>query len=206
MGFGAVDHECRRFPEPFPHQGLERPLVARRDAHRVSRRRRPQRHTGLRPLDGRRGRDLADHAPDRVARRSALVARWEVAVVRDAGAPRDAVDHQHAHGAHRCRPGPPRRAWWTGCTSARTGAGFMEDGYLHLFLVPADGGTPRQLTSGDWNVGARFDGLAGGRGLRLDARRQVDRGRRPQGSRGRPQLSELAISTSWTWRAGRSAS
>jgi dipeptidyl aminopeptidase/acylaminoacyl peptidase len=42
--------------------------------------------------------------------------------------------------------------------------GFMEDGYLHLFLVSADGGTPRQLTSGDWNVGARFDGLAIGVG------------------------------------------
>ncbi len=39
--------------------------------------------------------------------------------------------------------------------------GFMEDGYLHLFSVSADGGTPRQLTSGDWNVGARFDGLSG---------------------------------------------
>ncbi|HMA44776.1 MAG TPA: S9 family peptidase [Gemmatimonadales bacterium] len=42
--------------------------------------------------------------------------------------------------------------------------GFMEDGYLHLFLVPAEGGTPRQLTSGDWNVGARFDGLSSGVG------------------------------------------
>jgi dipeptidyl aminopeptidase/acylaminoacyl peptidase len=42
--------------------------------------------------------------------------------------------------------------------------GFMEDGYLHLFLVPADGGTPRALTSGPWNVGARFDALAGGVG------------------------------------------
>jgi len=39
--------------------------------------------------------------------------------------------------------------------------GFMEDGYLHLFSVSADGGTPRQLTSGEWNVGARFDGLSG---------------------------------------------
>ena len=42
--------------------------------------------------------------------------------------------------------------------------GFMEDGYLHLFLVPAEGGTPRQLTTGDWNVGARFDGLSTGVG------------------------------------------
>lgn len=39
--------------------------------------------------------------------------------------------------------------------------GFMEPGYTHLFVVPADGGTPRPLTSGEWNVGARFDMLAG---------------------------------------------
>ncbi|HYT72676.1 MAG TPA: S9 family peptidase [Gemmatimonadales bacterium] len=42
--------------------------------------------------------------------------------------------------------------------------GFMEGGFTHLFLVPADGGTPRQLTRGAWNVGARFDGLDGGVG------------------------------------------
>ncbi len=38
-------------------------------------------------------------------------------------------------------------------------AGFTEPGFSHLFVVTADGGTPRQLTSGKWNVGARFDGL-----------------------------------------------
>jgi dipeptidyl aminopeptidase/acylaminoacyl peptidase len=32
--------------------------------------------------------------------------------------------------------------------------GFLEDGHTHLFVVPSDGGTPRQLTSGKWNVGA----------------------------------------------------
>jgi dipeptidyl aminopeptidase/acylaminoacyl peptidase len=42
--------------------------------------------------------------------------------------------------------------------------GFLESGYVHLFVVPADGGTPRALTSGDWNVGARFDGQPGGVG------------------------------------------
>jgi dipeptidyl aminopeptidase/acylaminoacyl peptidase len=42
--------------------------------------------------------------------------------------------------------------------------GFTEPGYVHLFTVPADGGTPRQLTQGEWNVGYRFDGLAGGVG------------------------------------------
>jgi dipeptidyl aminopeptidase/acylaminoacyl peptidase len=38
--------------------------------------------------------------------------------------------------------------------------GFMENGFTHLFVVPAEGGTPRQLTEGDWNVGARFDALS----------------------------------------------
>jgi dipeptidyl aminopeptidase/acylaminoacyl peptidase len=32
--------------------------------------------------------------------------------------------------------------------------GFLEDGYTHLFVVPAEGGTPRQLTTGKWSVGA----------------------------------------------------
>ena len=29
--------------------------------------------------------------------------------------------------------------------------GFIDDGYRHIFVVPADGGTPRQVTSGDWD-------------------------------------------------------
>jgi dipeptidyl aminopeptidase/acylaminoacyl peptidase len=29
--------------------------------------------------------------------------------------------------------------------------GFTDDGYRHLFVVPATGGTPRQLTDGDWD-------------------------------------------------------
>jgi dipeptidyl aminopeptidase/acylaminoacyl peptidase len=32
--------------------------------------------------------------------------------------------------------------------------GFLEDGYTHLFVAPADGGTPRPLTTGKWNIGA----------------------------------------------------
>ncbi|MEM9014021.1 MAG: S9 family peptidase [Pseudomonadota bacterium] len=31
------------------------------------------------------------------------------------------------------------------------GAGFTEDGFTHVFVVPAEGGTPRQLTSGDYD-------------------------------------------------------
>jgi dipeptidyl aminopeptidase/acylaminoacyl peptidase len=40
--------------------------------------------------------------------------------------------------------------------------GFNRSGFTHLFVVPADGGTPRALTSGEWNVGGRFDGQAQG--------------------------------------------
>ncbi|HUJ50455.1 MAG TPA: S9 family peptidase [Bryobacteraceae bacterium] len=32
--------------------------------------------------------------------------------------------------------------------------GFLEDGHTHLFLVPSDGGAPRQLTSGKWSAGS----------------------------------------------------
>jgi len=68
-------------------------------------------------------------------------------------------------------PTPPTGANWTAAPRVvdrmhyrQDRKGFMEDGYLHLFSVLADGGTPRQLTSGDWNVGARFDGLSSGVG------------------------------------------
>lgn len=37
--------------------------------------------------------------------------------------------------------------------------GFTEDAYTHLFTVDAAGGTARQVTSGEWNVGARLDGI-----------------------------------------------
>ncbi|MGH7541978.1 MAG: S9 family peptidase [Gemmatimonadota bacterium] len=69
-------------------------------------------------------------------------------------------------------PGAPEGAEWTQAPRMITKThyrqdrrGFMEEGFTHLFVVPADGGTPRQLTRGDWNVGARFSGLAFGAGI-----------------------------------------
>lgn len=55
-------------------------------------------------------------------------------------------------------PGKPEGADWA--EPARVidklqyradGGGYLEDGYTHLFVVPAKGGTPRQLTSGEYN-------------------------------------------------------
>jgi dipeptidyl aminopeptidase/acylaminoacyl peptidase len=69
-------------------------------------------------------------------------------------------------------PAAPEGAKWTPAPRVvdrlhyrQDGQGFMQDGYLHLFVTPADGGTPRQLTSGEWNVGARPSGLVGGVGF-----------------------------------------
>ena len=59
-------------------------------------------------------------------------------------------------------PAAPRGAKWTEpprvvqkLNYRRDGSGFVEDGNTHIFLVNADGGgTPRQITSGDFNHGA----------------------------------------------------
>ena len=69
-------------------------------------------------------------------------------------------------------PAAPSGAQWTkaprivGSLHYRADrAGYLDDGYTHLFVVPATGGTPRQITRGDWNVGSREMGLPGGVGF-----------------------------------------
>ncbi len=65
-------------------------------------------------------------------------------------------------------PKPPDSARWTKAPRIVESTHFREDrrgfqdpGFRHLFVISVDGGPARQITSGDWNVGARFDGLAG---------------------------------------------
>lgn len=55
-------------------------------------------------------------------------------------------------------PPKPKGASWAGnakvvdrITYRADGAGFLPRGFTHIFVVPADGGTPRQVTSGDFN-------------------------------------------------------
>jgi dipeptidyl aminopeptidase/acylaminoacyl peptidase len=65
-------------------------------------------------------------------------------------------------------PEAPKGSHWTPAPRYETSlhfkqdrVGFMESGNRHLFVVPADGGTARQLTKGNWSVGSRFDALDG---------------------------------------------
>lgn len=55
-------------------------------------------------------------------------------------------------------PQRPEGALWTtapriitSLVYRRDRIGFLEEGYRHIFIIPADGGTPRQLTDGNWN-------------------------------------------------------
>lgn len=58
-------------------------------------------------------------------------------------------------------PAPPKGAKWTEAPKIvtrlnfrRDREGFTDESYRHIFTIPADGGTPRQVTDGDWNHGA----------------------------------------------------
>ncbi|MEQ8330437.1 MAG: S9 family peptidase [Longimicrobiales bacterium] len=57
-------------------------------------------------------------------------------------------------------PGRPAGADWTAppkvverAAYKRDRSGYVDTGWTHVFVVPAEGGTPRQLTDGDWNHG-----------------------------------------------------
>jgi acylaminoacyl-peptidase len=54
------------------------------------------------------------------------------------------------------------------------GEGYLPVGHNHLFLIPAEGGTPRQLSSGDYNHAGRLSWLPDGNGIVFAANRQED--------------------------------
>lgn len=58
-------------------------------------------------------------------------------------------------------PSPPAGAEWEESAKVidkavyrRDGGGYVEDGYSHIFVISADGGAPRQLTTGDYDHGS----------------------------------------------------
>ena len=66
-------------------------------------------------------------------------------------------------------PGRPKGATWTEDPVVidtlhyrQDRVGYTNSGYDHIFVVPTTGGTPRQITDGDWNVGQRGLGVIAG--------------------------------------------
>jgi dipeptidyl aminopeptidase/acylaminoacyl peptidase len=73
-------------------------------------------------------------------------------------------------------PAPPEGASWTAPPKVIDRVhyrfdriGFLEQGFQHLFRVPAHGGTARQITEGDWNVGGTFVPGVGSAGYDISA-------------------------------------
>lgn len=56
----------------------------------------------------------------------------------------------------------------------RDGSGFVEESYAHVFVVPADGGTPRQLTTGEFNHQGPINWTPDGEALIFSGNRHED--------------------------------
>lgn len=54
------------------------------------------------------------------------------------------------------------------------GEGYLESGFTHVFVLPADGGTPRQITSGDFMHAGPLAWSASGTEIILAANRESD--------------------------------
>lgn len=73
-------------------------------------------------------------------------------------------------------PSPPRGAQWAEPVKVIDrfryrfdGAGYLEPGYSHVFIVDADGGAPRQLTQGDFDFRGPLQFSRDGKALFLSA-------------------------------------
>ena len=205
MGLGAVDPERRRIAAPVPGQGRRR-RAGRPTASgcciwpKASRRGRSSSSAGSTPTARRR---RSRTSPKRRATRSwspdgkSIAFSMFVAATRRSG-------RSACRPSRRARSGRRRRASSSTIHYRQDQVGYLEDGYTHLFVVPADGGTPR--AADDRQVERRRGRAARRRVDRLDARQQVDRVRR-QPRRPTPTCStRRRSSTSSTSRPARSAS
>lgn len=78
-------------------------------------------------------------------------------------------------------PGKPKGAKWADAPRItdrvyheRDGSGYIEPGYNHIFVMPANGGAVRQLTTGDWNHGGALSWSPDGQKIYFSANRVAD--------------------------------
>ena len=78
-------------------------------------------------------------------------------------------------------PPKPEGAQWAppvkvidSVTYRADGAGYLESGFQHVFIVSSDGGTPRQLTEGDFNDDGPLSFTPDGKTLVFSANRGAD--------------------------------
>ena len=78
-------------------------------------------------------------------------------------------------------PKKPKGAEWaerprvtTRFKHERDGGGKMKPGFNHIFILPADGGTARQVTSGDYNHGSDLSWSANGKQILFSSNRNQD--------------------------------
>jgi len=84
-------------------------------------------------------------------------------------------------------PDKPEGAVWAppvkvidSVTYRADGAGYLETGFQHIFIVSSDGGTPRQLTDGDFNDDGPLSFSPDGKRIWFAANRSPDWEREPQ--------------------------
>lgn len=70
------------------------------------------------------------------------------------------------------------------------GAGYLKDGYSYLFVLSVDGGTPRQLTSGNFNHGGDYCWAPDSKSIIFSANRHADHEFDPANS----EIHEITLS------------
>jgi dipeptidyl aminopeptidase/acylaminoacyl peptidase len=101
-----------------------------------------------------------DAAPTQISRLTEAPSDFEWSPDSKSIAFRMLVAHKE-DGMRIAMPSAPKGAKWvepprvvTKLQYRRDRQGFVDDGFRQLFVVPADGGTPRQVTTGPWEHGA----------------------------------------------------
>lgn len=86
-------------------------------------------------------------------------------------------------------PGKPSGAQWADAPVyidtmqyRQDGAGYLPSGYSHVYIMPADGGVPRQITEGNFNVGGSLSWSADGNAIYLATNLNEEPARHPLGS------------------------